>query len=164
MNIFDKQALLKNGRELMRKHGWMGTTVQFDDKITSYTYSIGLSKKFKHPEIFVVGVGDHSLRLQLINAFGGMLKSAGFPEPSSYVDLPGFGHTFALGPVIPEEKVRPHARFGTELLGKPFSAIQLYLPDPNGLFPWDEGVHPAYREAQTLLFESPAAMLKPKAN
>lgn len=164
MNIFNKQALLKNSRELIRNHGWMGTTLQFEDKITSYTYSIGLSKTLKHPEIFIVGAGDHRLRLELINAFGRMLKSAGFPEPSSYVDLPDFRNTFALGPVIPQEEVRPHARFGTELLGKPFSAIQLYLPDPNGLFPWDEGVHPVYRAAQTLLFEAPAAMLKPNAN
>src|SRR5690606_2539062 len=138
--------------------------VGLTDNGLNYSYSVGFSQKFKHPEVMIVGVGDEKLHLQLINAYGDMLKTARRPEPSSYVDLPGFGITFAVGPVVAKELVRPHAGFGTELLGGPFDAMQLYLPDPKGLFPWDANVHPIYREAQGLMFGIPKNIQKPLAN
>jgi len=162
MNVFgEKQAVMKKARRMLREHGWVALSSNIEN--LTYTYSAGFSKRFKYPEIFIVGVGTHELNVQLINDFGKLLKR-GRPEPTSYVNLPGFPNTFALGPVIPQEQARPLAPFGTELLGQPFDAMQMFLPDPNGLFPWDAEVHPLYRDYQSALFEPPAGIAKPKAN
>jgi hypothetical protein len=53
--------------------------------------------------------------------------------------------------------VRNYSGIGATLLRGSFEAIQLYLPDPEGFFPWDANVKPIYRELQMQFFDLPSA-------
>lgn len=148
-------AYLKKSRDLIEEHGWLCQAVFSPNSPLFYTYTVGISEKFDHPEVLVVGVGDQQMHMMLLNSIGNQIREGrSFREPGYFV-LPEYRIEFATGPVIPSNKVRPHAGLGTELLGNPFEAIQLYVPDPNFKFPWEDGVNPVYLEAQTLLFPCP---------
>jgi hypothetical protein len=47
--------------------------------------------------------------------------------------------------------------------GEDFAALQCFWPDRSGLFPWDEGFDPRWREQQPLLYlqETPLALSEP---
>lgn len=158
MDEATRQAYLKKSRDIIEEHGWLCQAVSDPQSPLRYTYTVGISVKFNHPEVIVVGVGDQMLHMRLLNAIGNEIRGGRVFREPGYLTLPEYGIEFATGPVIPPQRVRPHTGLGTELLGGPFEAIQFYIPDPNFKFPWEDGVNPVYLEAQTLLFPSPQNM------
>jgi hypothetical protein len=152
-----RQAYFEKARGLVEQHGWVCQSVFPSEDECGFTYTIGLSKKFHHPEVFVVGVGSHELQQDVLNSIGSQIRDGHrFTSPAIF-KLPNFDVDFASGPVIPQHLVRNYSGIGATLLRGSFEAIQLYLPDPEGFFPWDANVKPIYRELQMQFFDLPSA-------
>ncbi|WP_315922010.1 DUF4262 domain-containing protein [Mesorhizobium sp. SP-1A] len=150
-----RAKLIEQSRERMREFGWLCQGVFDPESSDIFTYTVGISEKFGHPELFVVGVGSPDLMTSLLNAVGRQIaEGRTFLQPG-YFELPPFNGTFAVGPVLDAKTVAPHAGIGTEILNRPFEAVQVYIPDPNGKFPWEDGVDKVFLNAQLQLFECP---------
>lgn len=104
-----------------------------------FTYTIGLTISFDHPELILVGEWQYAH--QIINAAGELIRD---------------GQRFQRGDRSTEVLDGLEVRFdsvsdtkGAELLtwakwalrGRPLSALQLVLPDPQGRWPEDPDYH-----------------------
>lgn len=149
---------IERSRQIMREFGWLCQGVFDPESSDVFTYTVGISEKFNHPEVFVVGVGSPEVMTALLNAVGRQIaEGRTFLQPG-YFELPPFTGTFAVGPVLDEKTVAPHAGIGTEILNRSFEAVQLYIADPNGKFPWEEGVDNGFSNAQLQVFKCPTNM------
>jgi len=158
MNHERRAMVIEQSRQRMREFGWLCQGVFDPESSDIFTYTVGISEKFNHPELFVVGVGSPEVMTTLLNAMGRQIaEGRTFLQPG-YFELPSFTGIFAVGPVLDAKTVEPHAGIGTEILNRSFEAVQLYIPDPNGKFPWEEGVDNGFSNAQLLLFACPTNM------
>ena len=142
-------AYIKRGQALVRKHGWMVQAVLADESQPSYSYSVGLSKTFQHPEIFMTGFHPDMCR-SLINIAGNHIRSGmRFDQPClSDVIIESFPAAFRP---LHFGSAYDNSNAGRAILGRSFEAVQLFLPDAAGRFPWEEGCDPQYAAVQTSL-------------
>jgi Domain of unknown function (DUF4262) len=138
---------LKRGRTIERRYGWMIQGVLADESQPSYSYSVGLSKTFGHPEIFMIGFHPDVAR-SVIDVAGNKVKAGARLEAPAYVDEIIESHPVAIVPLDPGS-VYEHSSAGRAILGRSFDGVLLLLPDAAGRFPWDEGCDPTYATGQT---------------
>lgn len=55
------------------------------------------------------------------------------------------------------DTVHSNTGFGQAVIGSAFEAVQLFLPDVEGRFPWDEGCNAKYARMQTRIFQAEGA-------
>lgn len=143
-------------RRMIEEHGFAIMTVLPDEVTPSYGYTIGLDKNFGNPEICMVGFHPDLIRQTLLDA--GKLVTAGQrmehgAMPNNILDVP-------LAIRRPSDEVliaSPRFAFALEwYAGEPFRMVQMFLPDENGMFPWDAACHPQYLELQYALLGAPA--------
>jgi hypothetical protein len=124
----------------------------------TYSYSLGLSSKFWHPEILIVGFEFEMCR-QIINAAGNLIKERGAD----------FSQPILSARVVPDATVafRPLAasatkdgfQYGKRILDvAQFRLVQLFLPDENGYFPWNRKVERRMGKAQMAMFKHEGAL------
>jgi Domain of unknown function (DUF4262) len=143
---------IRKARRIIRDHGWMVQAVLPDERQTSFSYSVGLSSKFSHPEVFMVGF-DPELARSLINAAGNHIKGGIRFDAPMLADGIIEGFPAAFRP-LRQSSVIDHSNAGRTILGKSFPGVQLFLPDAGGRFPWEPGCDPRYAEVQTSLLET----------
>ena len=142
-------AYIKRGQTIIRRYGWMVQAVLPDDQQPSYSYSVGLSKTYGHPEVFMVGF-DPELARSLINVAGNHIKGGmRFDQPClSDRIIEGFPAAFRP---LDFGSAYDHSNAGRAILGRSFDGVQLFLPDAAGRFPWEDGCDPRYATIQTSL-------------
>lgn len=124
------------------RDGFTMQAVLPDDEQPTYTYTVGLTGTFNHPEIFIVGV-DPRHAAGLLEAAVEQIKSG------KRFDTPVFASDIIVGYEMPfrpmaEESVLDHGSAGLELIG-PFQAVQMFYPDRNGYVPWETECDDGYR-------------------
>jgi hypothetical protein len=146
--------ILRRGRKMIAEHGWMVQGVGGDPSkdVPSYSYSVGLSKNHGHPEIFMVGF-PFDLTRSLTNVAGSHIKDGMRFDKACYSDVIVDGFPVAFLPLDRRSVIR-HTAAGRSMLNDVFEGVQMFLPDPNGLFPWDSGCDPTYATIQTSLLET----------
>ncbi|MXQ10445.1 DUF4262 domain-containing protein [Microvirga makkahensis] len=140
---------VRKARAIVRQYGWMVQGVLPNEGQPSYSYSVGLSKHSRHPEIFLVGFHPDVAR-SLINVTGGHVKAGLRFDHPMLSDQIIEGCPAAFRPVTRKSCVR-HSSAGRAILGRAFDGVQLFLPDAAGVFPWEEGCDSAYATGQTSL-------------
>jgi hypothetical protein len=147
----DFKAYIKCGQTIVRRYGWMVQAVLADESQPSYSYSVGLSKTFSHPEIFMVGF-DPELRRSLINVAGNHIRNGMRFDAPMLVN--GIIESFpaAFRP-LHFGSAYNWSNAGRAILGRSFEGVQLFLPDAGGRFPWEPGCDPRYAAIQTSLLE-----------
>jgi hypothetical protein len=143
---------IKRGRKIVGQHGWMVQGVLPDVQQASYSYTVGLSKAYSHPEIFLVGF-DPELARQLLNIAGRRVKGGARLDRPLYLDGVIDAFPVAFRPLT-HASVVAHSSAGRAILGFGFDGVQLYLPDSGGLFPWDVGCDLTYARIQTSLLKT----------
>jgi len=143
---------IKCGRKIVRQHGWMVQGVLPDAQQASYSYTVGLSIGYGHPEIFMVGF-DPELARQLLNVAGRRVKGGARLDTPVYLNEVVDVFPVAFRPLA-HASIVEHSNAGRAILGFEFDAVQLFLPDAGGLFPWDVGCDPSYARIQTSLLET----------
>ena len=131
-------------------YGWHVIKVFEDDEGPGFAFTIGLYKRFDHPELIVFGLPLDTMHLML-NAAGEAVRAGqAYTVGQSYDDiLEGYSCTFR--PV-------PRGQYGAYLGsaewyydGDDFPALQLIWPDRERRYPWAAPVDAWIRKAQPVL-------------
>lgn len=117
-----------------------------------FCYTIGLTKHLNHPEVYMVGF-DPKLCATLLRDVGDLIKDGYDFRNPTLCDRVIKDYNVAFRPVE-AESVAEHGGIGLVVLGGEFEAVQMFLPDRDGKFPWDEGCHPEYAYRQTALLKT----------
>lgn len=132
-------------------HGWYVLGVPADDEGPGFAFTAGLWGNYNHPEIVMVGL-DIDLMHHVLNIIGDAVKTGHqrFEDGRQYPELLE-GYDCAFVEVAPE-----HFKeyLGTDMWlyqRKPFEALQCVWPDKQGLYPWQDGFNPKWRELQPVL-------------
>ena len=115
-----------------------------------FTYSIGINKKQKKPDLIILGL-DNSLAHSMINNYKDrLLKGEVFEVGKFYSDfLEGFDVTFID---VDSSHYKEYLGYGLWLHnGSNFKMLQMVWPTTKGLWPWDEGTSDYYQWAQPIL-------------
>jgi len=140
----DLDAYIRRARGLIAEHGWVvqyigpglpGSGARRNDP--PYAYSVGLSKAFNHPEIYLVGL-PYETSVSVINEAGKRIKDGARFDGACYSDVIVQQFPVAFMP-IEKRSVIAHSAAGRNILGNVFQGIQMIVPDATGRFPWDEG-------------------------
>lgn len=124
----------------------------------SFAYTVGLTN-LNHPELVMVGLPP-ALAHQLLNDAGAMLLDG----VAEYKDGDRIDHLIRDLPVVVQDLQYPDELFGMccRILGKGnFRMHQVFMPDPNGKFPWDEDCDQGSANIQTKLKKANPSELKP---
>ncbi|WP_369243622.1 DUF4262 domain-containing protein [Streptomyces sp. R41] len=135
-----------------RDHGWHVMGVHADDDTPAgWAYSIGLWHTLRSPEICVFGLAVDTM-MPLINAAGDAVVN-GPPLMPDQRRNDIFDHVPAV--------IRPvHESWCTDFFGagldfyqvSPLPVAQLFWPDREGCFPWEDGAADYCRDNQPLLW------------
>lgn len=110
--------------------------VMGDEENPRFSYSIGIFKRTRHPEIIVTGV-KQELANWLINEYNERIKAGEtFDSNVFYKDfLENFDVTFK------EVELKHYSEYfgwgNWYYKGNDFKALQLIYPSTNGIWPWD---------------------------
>lgn len=137
--------------ENIEKYGCHLALLEADNYMPAFAYSIGLYKKFGHPEIICFGLPTNLLS-SLLNHAANLIKQGEILEPNKMYSgfLSGSDVQF-----LPVDKA-----FYGEYMGYggwyydmsfDFPALQLVWPDKQQKFPWEEGFNPDWEFLQPLL-------------
>jgi len=121
----------------IQKFGWAVQGVLPDDDTPSYSYTIGLTETFGHPELLMMGFSP-DLMMQLLNLVGDLVKGGERFGDWSASDVVVRDFSVILR-LVPHAVAEQWARAASERYrrqGKPWSLLQVFLPDQAGLFPW----------------------------
>ncbi|MDU1891822.1 MAG: DUF4262 domain-containing protein [Dysgonomonas sp.] len=142
-----KQAILNN----IEKYGCHLALLEADNYLPAFVYSIGLYKKFNHPEVICFGLST-DLMGRLINYAADLVKQGKVFEPNK--PYSGFleGYDIQFVPVD-EAFYADYMGYGGWFydMSFDFPALQLVWPDKEHLYPWDEGFNPDWKFRQPLL-------------
>jgi hypothetical protein len=152
------QAIVAQVTQAMSTHGFGVVAVGPEGNRPPFAYTVGLETGFGHPEIVLVG--DFAARIQqgVLNAAGARVKAGSrfLAGERSREVVPRYD--VAFGEVL-EEAAAEHLQIAElvedEQLGRPTRAVQMFLPDAAGRFPWDKGCEPRMAKSQTGLALGP---------
>lgn len=119
-----------------------------------FAYTVGLSERYKRPELLVFGFAPDDAR-DLLNSLVRRFLRPGFAVPLDQpivrvLECPVMVKAVML------ERARPYARFAIsrcEALGLTCVVQQVVVPDARGVFPWESGYDRRYLRAQPKLFD-----------
>ena len=142
-------------------HGWHVAKIEGDEHVPPWAHTIGFGDTFDHAEVIAWGMGVDQLHA-LLNRVGDLLRAGNRFAPDQQVHniLEKFPCTFKA---VDARWHQPfagnaawHHRDGA------LSLLQIFWPDPEGLFPWEAGFQADLRPLQPLLYApSPEAALAP---
>jgi len=132
--------------------GWHCVGIMEEGDEPAYSFTVGLFKTFKHPELMIFGVPP-SVGQQLLNIVGQALRDGEPIDLSQPTDalLEGYSCCFVPVPKAHYREFVGFARWYYE--GDDFPLYQVVWPSRSGLFPWDADAHPQFRAAQPVLGE-----------
>lgn len=148
------KKLIADLRDRVARNGWTMMFVFPENEPggdPSFCYTIGLTEKFDHPEIFLVGFNAETSAELLRNIVDRVYAGERFEEPS-ISERVFADYDAALRPITEESSFK-RSNIGMKVLGRAFPAVQLFYPDAQGKFPWDNGCHHGLATVQTSLFD-----------
>lgn len=152
------QGKIAEAREMLKSQDWIVLGFQDNPVGSSYSYSIGLSSRYGHPEIVVVGFPFEQCQ-EIINRAGDLVRERGadFSKPvlSSRVAQ---GYDVAFRPLSAGAS-REGFKYAKSVLDvNSLSVVQLFLPDAAGLFPWSRKVDKRLAKLQLGMFKYDGAL------
>lgn len=141
----------------IKKYGWHVVAVMAGPEGPPFAYTIGLMDSYKHPELILLGLPPETIHEIFKTIVEHVKRGRSFTEPLRYEDVI-VGYACATRPVHPSQLPE---YFGYGLwyrhhIGRHGSlqAVQVFWPDRDGVFPWEDGCGDAAVHLQPLLFES----------
>lgn len=146
----DRNGLIE---EKVAENGWFCTGVfpTEDDGSVSFAYTTGFQKTLAQPDVVMVGF-DPQLAHQILASLYDGLKERGLTISPEGGLLDQVVQRFPVKLVpVPAEMIPRFAYATVQFNGdEPTVMHQLLLPDTNGKFPGDLGVHPDYEHFQDI--------------
>ena len=138
--------------------GWSLISVLSNGEEPGFSYTIGLSKTFSHPEIIIFGIPSKAAHGMCNNIVKNILRKEKSLIPGRLYDkiADGFGITFIQVDGVFRDQRMLLLNLYYDDPGKVL-ALQMVWPDPNSKFPWEAGFDHRYDIAQPLLGKVPLA-------
>lgn len=131
-------------------YGWHVIKVYEDDEGPGFAFTIGLFRRFEHPEIIVFGLPPDTMHLMLNGAGAAVRDGRAYTAGRDYDDiLEGYHCTFRPVPRAHYKEYLGSARWYYE--GDDFPALQLIWPDREHRYPWGAPSDAWIRTAQPVL-------------
>ncbi len=146
-------ASIENIREKLvtdvEKHGWIVLQV-FGENLLLFSYTVGLFKKFGHPEIVISGLNADTAHA-ILNDISHDIAKGIIREPEHAYDdiLEGYPCFFKSVPASKYDEYFGRANLYYQEIKYP--VLQCILPDSKSRFPGDEGY---VSTGQELLYNS----------
>jgi len=130
--------------------GWTVILIEATDYLSSFAYTIGLWKNYKHPELISFGLTIKTLHL-IINDAGEIVKSGQKIEVGkTYENFFKNGKAEFIN--VDSRNITDYFGFGIEFYQtRDFPALQLVWTDRNDKFPWDANFEEEFIYKQPLL-------------
>ena len=131
-------------------YGWHVINVLPEGYHPSHSFSIGLYRTFKHPEVVIFGLKASTAHV-FINNIGQDIKDGMiFEAGGEYPDLAtGYPVTFVE---VPASRYSQHLGWALWFYGeKSFPVLQMVWPDRSGNFPWHACFDPELHSLQPIL-------------
>lgn len=124
--------------------------VKATDYLPSFVYSIGLWKKFGHPELISFGLTTQALH-SIINLAADIVKTGQTIQTGkAYTDFFDTGKSVFV--TVDKRNIRDYFGYTIDFYNPvDFPALQLVWTDRNDKFPWDEGFEEEFIYKQPLL-------------
>ena len=139
-------------QQAIDNHGWFVALFEADTATPAFAYTIGLWKTYGHPEIICFGLPTSTMH-ELLNDAGEVIKKG----DSIVLDVDDF-HYLDNYPVmfktVEAENIRDYLGYARWYYDyKDFPAIQLFWPDKEGIYPWQDGYSKVFEFNQPLLYQ-----------
>jgi hypothetical protein len=135
----------------IEKFGLSIIVIEATDYLPSFAYSIGLWKKYKHPEIISFGFTVKTLH-EIINNAADIIKTGGKIEVAKGYDNNIFEKGIAQFVTVDPLNIGDYFGYAIDFYGTAdFPAIQLVWQDRQGKFPWENGFEEEFIYKQPLL-------------
>lgn len=124
-----------------------------DNPNSPFSYSVGLSTKFGHPEIAIVGF-DPDLCRSIINEAGELVRNHG-ADFRSPVLSGGIARNYdVVFRPVSSASSREKCKTGRAILDvADYPLVQLFFPDENGFFPWQRRCDRRFGKIQSGFFK-----------
>lgn len=142
----DDEKLIRD----IENHGFAVIMIEATDYLPSFGFTIGLWKKFNHPELICFGLPVTILH-QVLNVGGELVKTGSQLQPG--IDYEDFFEN-GTSHVVPVDPRNIKDYFGYAIWfneTSSFPALQLVWTDRNNKYPWESGFESAYKFIQPLL-------------
>lgn len=149
-HCINKNDLLERTKQDIAQFGLQVISVTSTDYLPSFSYSIGLTQTYQHPEIICFGLPS-SLGHEIINDIASMIKNGTiFEEGEIYTDI--FQDSRATFLSVDASNLEYYFGAGLNYYqDKSFEALQLVWTDQNDLFPWEDNFEEEFLYKQPLL-------------
>jgi len=122
-----------------------------------FTYTIGLSETFAHPEIMIFGLDGKVAHGILSDCVEMIRKGAAFQPEVEYAGVIG-GDYKVMFKVVRKDFLPEYFGAAVRFYGnRDFDGLVLFWPDKRGRFPWQEAVSSAQREALDIVEQADLA-------
>lgn len=130
--------------------GW--TCISIRDVDPPFAYTVGLMKTYDHPELIIFGRPDdaHPILSDLVGAFSAGTR---LDQPGKYDVLDGFPTATRPVDESHHEIYLGYAMGFVRYMGRvgELAAVQIYVPDIDGLYPFESGcAEPVFRSQPRL--------------
>ena len=132
---------LEKVRQLIAEHGYYVQHVLSDEEgnpAYSYTRGLSFARAEKLPELVMAGFNPQLMQQLLTDAVNRMKEGDLRPEAPCFYGKIFVGMDVALAPI------RISTSASLLSLEEDSEAYFIFVPDANGLFPWEEGCDPDY--------------------
>jgi len=140
-----RENLEKNIKEF--GHFVIGTATGPDDNIPM-SYTVGLSDDGTTPELIVFGLPP-KIAVALLNDAANLLKADALPLDTPVEHLANLPIVFKA---VSSEVVSDYILQANGRAKRNIPALQMVLPDTNGLFPWESGYDEDMTKTQLTLY------------
>jgi len=136
------------------KYGWHCVNILPEGEHGPFSFTVGLSHTYKHPELIIFGLqGD--VAHQILNIAVEAIQCGHPFDPSSPTEelLEGYPCVFVAVPEAAYYENVGFCRWFYE--GNDFSLCQIVWPSRDGLFPWHPAATASFRANQPVLGHAP---------
>lgn len=146
MNSEQLDRFMTQVHEHYEQTGWHVQGVLGDENHLGFVYTVGLWKRYGHPEIIVFGLNPHVAH-QILNHLGNRIAAG--ERFTNGTDDNVFERYQAAFKMVHDPYEGDYFNVAIAFYEhENFKAVQLFWPDPNGKFPWEKGFDESFRRIQ----------------
>lgn len=141
MSEFYKELIDKT-MENIKREGWSAFCIGAGEDSPPFTYTVGLSLMYDHPDLIIFGLDANTSHNLLANAIDIIKEGNSIETNIDIHDIAGGGYPCRFLPVSLEkanEYMFQTKNIHKMLQEKQYSAMQLVWPDSDGNFSWENG-------------------------
>lgn len=136
----------------VKEHGFSICAISASSDSPSFTYTVGLTETYGHPELIVFGIGGRNAAYFLTMLAAEIANGSTIQVESIRDDLANLPFTFKLVSSAAVENYAAQAFFYYENTSIVPTFMQMVITDKVGLFPWDAKYDPSMRTRQPELW------------